>query len=661
MFFTANRKCMNWRNSTLILLMLTINPVKITAQYVSPDSLKKLINSKNADSVRIGAMNWLSFRYFQKLDFDSCQFWAGKALELSIKINYKSGIGFAYLNMGNIKSMEVSKLTANAYLLKAIKILEEANDKGIMGICYSNLALNYNDEENHAESLRHLYKSLRLQSESGHKFGLAHCHLIFGLYYMSQGDNKEAYKSLQLSTDLFKTLGENHLLSTGYIFKGSVNLALGNYQLALKDYNAAKEVYKELGDPIWLKVNYYWCIAGVLQSEGDSSLLAKNKKLSTKYYSRAEENYLLAIQYAQEQNILSLGPLYENLGGLYQQEQKYRLARACFNKSIPIAISTNSKLTLINSYYSLSVLDSVEGNLAAAYYNYKKYVLYRDSLFNEDNTRKSERYKIEYEFEKKQDEIKLLTTENNLKTLIASKQKQQKNFALAGIVILVLTGGYAFYRYRKKRKLQSQQEISNERLRISQELHDEVGATLSGISMYSHLTKEQMKQAQTVEVEKSLNIMQQNAGEMVNKLNDIVWLINPGQDSLQKLVQRLEEYAGEMAAIKNMQVKINVPEHFSEQILPVESRRNIYLFCKEAINNAVKYSEAGLIELTAKEKGNLLEVSIADNGKGFDAESVKRGNGLDNMQKRANELEADFSIQAKQGAGCVVLLKVKIT
>jgi len=190
MFFTANRKCMNWRNSTLILLMLTINPVKITAQYVSPDSLKKLINSKNADSVRIGAMNWLSFRYFQKLDFDSCQFWAGKALELSIKINYKSGIGFAYLNMGNIKSMEVSKLTANAYLLKAIKILEEANDKGIMGICYSNLALNYNEEENHAESLRHLYKSLRLQSESGHKFGLAHCHLIFGLYYMSQGDNK---------------------------------------------------------------------------------------------------------------------------------------------------------------------------------------------------------------------------------------------------------------------------------------------------------------------------------------------------------------------------------------------------------------------------------------------------------------------------------------
>jgi signal transduction histidine kinase len=99
--------------------------------------------------------------------------------------------------------------------------------------------------------------------------------------------------------------------------------------------------------------------------------------------------------------------------------------------------------------------------------------------------------------------------------------------------------------------------------RISRELHDEVGATLSGIAMYSHLTKEQIKNASISEVEKSLNIMQQSAGEMVDKLNDIVWFINPNQDSLQKLIQRLEEYATDMAMIKNMQVKANVPSHLA--------------------------------------------------------------------------------------------------
>jgi signal transduction histidine kinase len=201
----------------------------------------------------------------------------------------------------------------------------------------------------------------------------------------------------------------------------------------------------------------------------------------------------------------------------------------------------------------------------------------------------------------------------------------------------------------------------NERLRISRELHDEVGATLSGIAMYSHLTKEQIKNAQINEVEKSLNIMQQSSGEMVNKLNDIVWLINPDQDSLQKLIQRLEEYATDMAIIKNIQVKVTVPAHLHEHILPVESRRNIYLFCKEAINNAVKYSEGSLLELNIKEVGDKLEFSVSDNGKGFDAVMVRRGNGLENMQKRADEIGAKLLLQSKKDEGSLLSMQLKIT
>jgi signal transduction histidine kinase len=110
-----------------------------------------------------------------------------------------------------------------------------------------------------------------------------------------------------------------------------------------------------------------------------------------------------------------------------------------------------------------------------------------------------------------------------------------------------------------------------------------------------------------------------------------------------------------------MQIKITVPKQFSAYSLPVESRRNIYLFCKEVINNAVKYSGGNLLELTVKENYQLLEISISDNGKGFDIESIKRGNGLDNMKKRADELGGDFGMQSKPGEGCLISLKVKIT
>jgi signal transduction histidine kinase len=117
-------------------------------------------------------------------------------------------------------------------------------------------------------------------------------------------------------------------------------------------------------------------------------------------------------------------------------------------------------------------------------------------------------------------------------------------------------------------------------MRISRELHDDVGSTLSGISMYSHIVKEQIKKAQTTQVEKSLNIIQQSAGEMVSKLTDIVWLVNSDQDSLLKLIQRLEEYMVDMATIRGIKVKISIPDKLSEINLSVESRRNIYLFFK---------------------------------------------------------------------------------
>jgi signal transduction histidine kinase len=114
-----------------------------------------------------------------------------------------------------------------------------------------------------------------------------------------------------------------------------------------------------------------------------------------------------------------------------------------------------------------------------------------------------------------------------------------------------------------------------------------------------------------------------------------------------------------MCTAKKIQFKTNILiSHFN---LPAENRYQLYLFCKEAINNAVKYSEATLLELTVKESNSQLEITLSDNGKGFDVDATKRGNGLNNMQKRADELGADFNIQSKPGSGSAISLKLKIT
>ena len=206
-----------------------------------------------------------------------------------------------------------------------------------------------------------------------------------------------------------------------------------------------------------------------------------------------------------------------------------------------------------------------------------------------------------------------------------------------------------------------QQAMLNERLRISRELHDDIGSTLSGIVLYSHLAEDQVQTQQEEKVKNSLNIIQQSANDMVNRLTDLVWAVNPEQNSLKDLMQKLEEYAMEMSVVKNIKVQVNAPESLRQLQLPAESRHNIYLFGKEAINNAVKYSHASLLELSAHYFDHAIEFTIRDNGNGFDMATVKKGNGLANMGKRAYEAAAIFSLQSAPKQGTVVSLQFKIT
>jgi signal transduction histidine kinase len=238
--------------------------------------------------------------------------------------------------------------------------------------------------------------------------------------------------------------------------------------------------------------------------------------------------------------------------------------------------------------------------------------------------------------------------------------------AYVGYALLFLSLIYSAFRIQKQRtikneqlKAQQKQAILNERLRISRELHDEVGATLSGISMYSHIAKEQNKSQDRQVVDNSLTIMQESAGEMVNKLNDIVWLLNPEQASLQKLMEKLEDYTRQMAQAKNIHVSTTLPSTISAIELPVEDRKNIYLILKEAINNSVKYSRATALDLHIRDFDHTLEFLLKDNGTGFNFESVRKGNGLENMRSRAADIGAALSIDSTD-QGTVVRLQCKI-
>jgi signal transduction histidine kinase len=596
------------------------------------------------------------------------------ATAIAYKLKDKKLLGAVYHNSGGLAALKNNfKVAFEKYDTALIYYREVDNKRGIAGIM-RNFAMDYYFQGNYSEAIRYSYLALKYYEEIKNRSKVGECYFFIGNTFKEYGNYPESLTSYFQALKIFEGLNNKpdvvfhnkHNIARTISSIAEVYLLQGNPGSAIDIYSSALQLFETYQNLDWYSSgDIPGCYIGMgraYELYGDSiKANGDHQKAGTGFYN-AEIFYNKALKMSRErkhENKVAEALFY--LGKLSIRQKEYVNAENRLKEALVLSGKIRVLKLQRDSYLSLSKLYELTGNNNKAYDHYKKYILYRDSIVNEEAVRKTEGFKMQYEFDKKEEHIKLLTTENQLKTALASKQKQQKEFAIAGMAVILLAGGYGFYRYRRRKKLQSQQAVLKERLRISSELHDEVGATLSGIAMYSHLTKEQMKAGQTAEIEKSLHVMQQSSTQMVDKLSDIVWLINPEQDSLQKLITRLEEYATDMAAIKNMQVKISVPGKITEINLPVESRRNIYLFCKEAINNAVKYSNATLLELTVKEVEGILEFSVSDNGKGFGAVMVKRGNGLENMQKRADEIGAKLVLQSKENEGASVSLQCKIT
>ena len=259
----------------------------------------------------------------------------------------------------------------------------------------------------------------------------------------------------------------------------------------------------------------------------------------------------------------------------------------------------------------------------------------------------------------------LLMGLKNEKTIFNLELEESKNkqslantrLYIAMLVLLLFVIAFIAYRYYALQRLR----LANIRSKISQDLHDEVGATLSGIAMYSYITKTQLENKDEQSVNQSLDIIKDNAGEMVAKLNDIVWAVNPIQDNLHALLERLKEFALQIATAKDIKLEFILPQELQLLKLSMEQRKNIYLICKEAINNAVKYSNASLLQVKIEAANKHIYITIADNGNGFTPSSVSKGNGLLNMASRAKEINATLTIDGQTCSGTKISLNCKIT
>ena len=154
---------------------------------------------------------------------------------------------------------------------------------------------------------------------------------------------------------------------------------------------------------------------------------------------------------------------------------------------------------------------------------------------------------------------------------------------------------------------------------------------------------------------------------MISEMNDIVWTIHPKNDSLEKIILRMESYARPLLMTKNISFKLEYDPAILTHNLEMENRKNFYLVFKEAVNNAFKYSGCSEIITRILNSKGLLEMQIKDNGVGFNVQQemtgnklTLSGNGLRNMQMRAEAMKGDLHINSVKGTGTEVRLCIPI-
>lgn len=215
---------------------------------------------------------------------------------------------------------------------------------------------------------------------------------------------------------------------------------------------------------------------------------------------------------------------------------------------------------------------------------------------------------------------------------------------------------YSIYKYR----LQHVLKMERMRTRIATDLHDDIGATLSSISMYSDAVKKQVKEKMP-QLENVLEKMGENSRRMVSSMSDIVWAVNPENDQGKKLLERIEAYARDACSVTDTKLEFNCNSELQSFNFPLEYRKNIYLIFKETLNNALKYADAENISISITNKGSRFYLTISDNGKGFNTAAEFSGNGLKNLKARAKEIDAGLHISSSPQKGTIVSLDCRIS
>jgi signal transduction histidine kinase len=196
--------------------------------------------------------------------------------------------------------------------------------------------------------------------------------------------------------------------------------------------------------------------------------------------------------------------------------------------------------------------------------------------------------------------------------------------------------------------------------RIANDLHDDVGSTLSQIAVLSEVARRQLQRGHPG-VSESLARIGTASREAVEGMGDVVWSLEAGHDRLSDLAQRMRRFASDVFSARDVELSFRAASGADDARLDPDVRRQIFLVFKESVHNAVRHSGCARAEVDFRVEGQRLVLHVRDDGRGFDATSAQEGHGLRNMRERARQLGGDLRMESRPGRGTEMLLQVPLS
>lgn len=580
--------------------------------------------------------------------FDDAEKYLGLFLALVKEKGTTKDKALIYHNFGYNSKKKGAYDEALKYYKKSVALRKEIDDREGMAPTLSNIANIYYDLGNYSLAIDTYRQSLFIRMELNDEKGIARTLSGIGNVLSDQGRYDEALQNYRQA------------LTISLKFRDTVQIANLNTNLAHVKY-----VLKELDSSLYFSqkslqfanaIGYSYISAYAFTSIGKVYLDKGN-------FSKAEEYLRSSLLISEQlQSPLEVTLTQIELARLYsyteRPDEALQMSKDAYETSIKINFLKGKQL----SSEQLSVAYEMKDDYQSALHYFKEYKNLSDTLFTLEEKKIIDNTQTQIIIERETYDLKL-------------KQDKESAFYTLLLVcfsILLVSAIIWFFYSRKLRdrqheitirqkELESEQKIiystQNERIRISQDMHDDLGTSLSGLRIFSEmLLNKTSDEKSKLEHQKLFEMTK----EITLKVRDIVWTLNNKNDFIDNLIWYCHHYAENLLGNFLVQLNVKVQKDIPKLEISGHTRKQLFLTVKEAFNNILKHSEANKVELSFLYADEVFMIQITDNGKGFDVNLNNiSGNGIQNMKSRMDALGGSFQVLSDQ-TGSTITLNVNL-